>query len=165
MNGKQISTVSLKAAIGFPSEEVRSEYVFRCGGTLISKTFVLTAAHCVAPEMPQPAIVRLGTVRLSSFQKKNIFFEFLFKFHTQVDLQKYQDTNNGFAQDIPIAQTIRHPEYRSSQLFNDIALLRLTRPADTSDIYVYPACINTRKNFPYPRSSVDVIGWGETEKG
>lgn len=69
------------------------------------------------------------------------------------------------AQDIPIAETYPHPEYRSSQLFNDIALLKLSKPADVTDIYVYPVCLNTRKGLPLPGASVDVIGWGETEIG
>lgn len=83
----------------------------------------------------------------------------------KIDLQKPNDPSNGFVQDIGIAQTIRHPDYRTSQLFNDIALLKLIKPADITDSYVYPVCLNTRNDVPGPDASVEVIGWGETENG
>lgn len=78
-------------------------------------------------------------------------------------MQNPEDTSNGDYQDIPISTAIRHPDYRPSQLYNDIALIKLSKPADISDSSVYPVCLNTKPDFPKTGNSADVLGFGETE--
>lgn len=121
------------AALGYPSK--REDNVFRCGASLISDRFLLTAAHCLSPE--KPIFARLGVVEILHY-----------------------DPNDPPA-DIGIAETILHPNYTGRPLKNDIALLRLNRTI-TED-FLQPACLYTNFTEPAPNINLTIIGWGSTD--
>lgn len=76
-----------------------------CGGTLISKSVVLTAAHCVA-----------------------------FEGNYTVAIGRHNLTNSDVGDDVSIAETVVHPSYDMWMSDNyDIALLFLSRPT-TADV-------------------------------
>ncbi|XP_050080491.1 transmembrane protease serine 9-like [Anopheles maculipalpis] len=92
------------AAIGWSRSGGKIDYL--CGGSLITWTFLLTAAHCAADlENTPPDTVRLGDTDLGSTDDDEI------------------------AQQIKIARIIKHPQYRASRKYYDIALIELQERA------------------------------------
>ncbi|XP_013186699.2 chymotrypsinogen B [Amyelois transitella] len=115
-----------------------AEYI--CGGTLISKNFVLTAGHCVTingvPVLPEIISVILG---------------------------KYNLIGGDVAtQERLVHQVIVHEEFYYRKLDNDIALLKLKTEAIYDD-YVQPAClwnVDAIKRIPAGIVYGTVAGWG-----
>ncbi|XP_052749490.1 uncharacterized protein LOC113512769 isoform X2 [Galleria mellonella] len=106
----------------------QSSVKYVCGGTLLSKIFVLTAAHC------------------STINGKPVLPEIL-----SVIFGKYQLIGGDVAtQEREIHQVIVHEEYKPKRLDNDISLLKM-KTEITYDDYVQPAClwnVNAYKKLP-----------------
>merc|ERR1712037_278422 len=119
--------------VGLVSRNGRSPW---CGGTLISSSHVLTAAHCTAGSSASSIRVILGE-------------------HNIAD----SDINR-----VDVAEIINHPNYNSATTDNDYAILRLASPVTFTD-EVSPACLPADLSATFAGVLATVTGWGTLSSG
>ncbi|XP_053686615.1 serine protease persephone-like [Sabethes cyaneus] len=122
------------AALGY-SVQTNRESLFRCGASLISHQYLLSAAHCLYPE--QPIFARLGVSNLFNY------------------------SSNDPPVDVGIESVFIHPNYSSKPLMNDIALLKLNRTI--TEPFLIPACLFANLTDPAPNVNLSIAGWGSTD--
>ncbi|KAL7727373.1 hypothetical protein ACLKA6_003031 [Drosophila palustris] len=121
------------AALGFQQNSEKIEY--KCGGSLISENFVLSAAHCTNDEGVAPTWVRIGGLNLMI------------------------DEVSGTSQIIAIKSISNFPNYRDDLYYHDIALLQLERNVMLTE-FVRP--IKLWVNEEIPTSIAFAMGYGST---
>ncbi|GLH06953.1 Venom serine protease Bi-VSP [Gryllus bimaculatus] len=110
-----------------------------CGGSLVSKNRVLTAAHCA--ERRRADIVRVG------------------------ELDFLSSDDSAFPQDVSVVGVVKHPQYKAPSFYFDIAILKLKNDVTFND-YVKPICLpmsNSKEN--YEGTIAMVTGWGRVLGG
>lgn len=140
---------------------------YKCGGTVINKNSILTAAHCISqsnqPLAPSRVSVSLGRLNLDVDEGSAQSFEVIVVFSLLYTSTLFDELT--YLQQV--AEIFQHPRYNEIDLVNDIAIIRLSIDAMFNN-YVQPVCLwhsNRTELSEVVGREGTVVGWGLTETG
>merc|ERR1711872_667359 len=139
VGGKEVNTKGkLPYQVYFNPCKCNSDGMCRCGmcgGTIVNKKFVITAAHCYNSMFTDLRVI-VGEHNLC-------------------------DGVNEGGKVIKVKKITLHPDYNSRTVDNDIAVLELAEDLTFTD-KIKPACLPSSETKDYSGSASTISGWGGT---
>ncbi|KRT82330.1 Trypsin [Oryctes borbonicus] len=120
------------ALLGYVEEDNR--ILWKCVGSLISETFVLTSARCTKPRL-------LGRLKYVQLGQQGINSNF----------------TDAKSQNFVVKATYVHPDFQYLSVNNDLGLIELGKPAEFTE-FVSPACLPVNQNIE--NIQLEATGYG-----
>jgi len=137
IGGSEASTGEFPFQVAI-AEDHGSTYSVFCGGTILSSTWILTAAHCMADYTTADSVALLRVISGTN---------------DITDLTNYTS----------VSQVIVHADYGVGATYNnDIALIELASPITSAPIDYLSTTTTT---FYTTGTTATVSGWGDTDAG
>lgn len=151
MNGKEAVPNSWPWAVSIGLEGPRDKVPHACGGTLINKRIVVTAAHCV---IKNSIFTLVGSpVPYTKYNSIEKMMKIVIGVHDRSEMTE----KNVYG----VESVIMHERFDPITFKNDIAIIRLDRDVQTSYEIGF-VCLG-KLNQVQAGDTVYAIGWGYTE--
>ncbi|KAK9878517.1 hypothetical protein WA026_022413 [Henosepilachna vigintioctopunctata] len=141
------------ALLGFKHHSGES-LQFLCGGSLITRRDVLTAAHCIVENRH----LELYSIRLGEYN--------LTTDRDCVEVGKYKTCADHHV-DVGIEKVTVHPMFNRKTFKNDIAIIRIRKEVEMTD-FISTICLPFDKdysNIDMTGENFTVSGWGKSNSG
>jgi len=119
-----------------------------CGSTIIDPDWAMTAAHCVTDDDGTRRGKQVNPQSLSLLVYEN-------------DLTNVNNPSTPCSGFVDVAEVVRHPDYKTDTLENDIALLRLAARRPPECLETLPS-LDVEPSVAVTGTMATVAGWGRT---